>query len=342
MVRPHRYDRLVELPTPTADLETDEASAVRVGDAWDLVCELPPASIDLVVTSPPYWGMRDYGLDHNEDVLGEWLAQGGRANTPPPYEWYRNHGGLLGLEPLPDWYVAHVTEIFHRARPAIKPAGSLWLNLGDTYFGRWASIRPNGRQGLAGSARSRRRVPSGGYRQDKQLLLIPARVAIAMEDDGWILRNDLIWAKPDPMPRPELDRLRLSHEHFFHFVVKPPGGRASYYYELTGSEPGGRDVVSVRPTPGGDGHSAAFPPDLIRPRIESSCPQGGLVLDPFAGTGRSLAVAVRSGRRAVGFELSPEFADVARANVAAAMAEKAECDLQVPAYAPVQREPKQP
>jgi site-specific DNA-methyltransferase (cytosine-N4-specific) len=299
----------------------DAADGVHVGDAWDLLDELASASVDLILTSPPYWGLRDYGLDHNEDVLAEWTSAGGQPGDPPSYEWYRNHGGLLGLEPLPLWYAAHLTEIFRRARRVLKPGGNLWLNLGDTYFGRWASIRPTGRQGLANGTRGRRRVPSGGYRKDKQLLLIPSRVAIALQEDSWILRNDLIWVKPGTMPRPERDRLRMSHEHFFHFVLRPPRGRASYYYDLEAAEPGGQDVVSVRPVPGSDGHSATFPPTLITPRIESSCPPGGLVLDPFAGIGRTLAAAIRSGRRAVGFELSPEFAAAASANVAQACRE---------------------
>jgi site-specific DNA-methyltransferase (cytosine-N4-specific) len=293
----------------------DALDGVHAGDAWDLLDLFAPASVDLILTSPPYWGLRDYGLDHNEDVLAEWTSASGQPGDPPSYEWYRDHGGLLGLEPLPQWYAAHLVEIFRRARRVLKPGGNLWLNLGDTYFGRWASIRPTGRQGLAAGARGRRRVPSGGYRKDKQLLLIPSRVAIALQDDGWILRNDLIWVKPGTMPRPERDRLRMSHEHFFHFVLRPSRGRASYYYDLEAAESGGQDVVSVRPVPGSDGHSATFPPDLITPRIESSCPRGGLVLDPFAGTGRALAAAIRSGRRAVGFELSPEFAAAARANV---------------------------
>ncbi|MGI5162247.1 DNA-methyltransferase [Microbispora sp. CA-102843] len=292
---------------------------VQVGDAWDLLAGLEPESVDLILTSPPYWGLRDYGLDHNVSVLDEWLAEGESANMPPSYEWYRDHGGLLGLEPFPDWYVAHIVEILGRARRVLKPAGSLWLNIGDTYFGRWSSIRPTGRQGLDGEARSRRRVPSGGYRQDKQLLLIPARVAIAMQDHRWILRNDVIWAKPKTVPRPERDRLSLSHEHFFHFVQKPRQGRASYYYNLAKTEPGSRDVVTVQPAPGSDGHSATFPISLILPRIESSCPEEGLVLDPFAGTGRTLVAAIESGRRAIGFELSPDFAAAANNNASEAV-----------------------
>ncbi len=301
----------------------DEAGVVHVGDAWDLLGELDPETVDLILTSPPYWGLRDYGLDHNENVLADWLKQGGEAAVAPPYEWYRDHGGLLGLEPLPHWYVTHLVEIFQRARPALKTSGSIWVNLGDTYFGRWSSIRPTGRQGFAGETRSRRRVPSGGYLQDKQLLLIPARFAIAMQEDRWILRNDLIWAKPETMPRPGRDRLRLSHEHFFHFAPRPRRGRVTYYYDPAVAEPGGRDVVFVRPVSGSDGHSAAFPPALIAPRIESSCPKGGLVLDPFSGIGRTLTAAVRSGRRAIGFELSPVFGAIAKVNLSRAIAGEA-------------------
>lgn len=153
---------------------------VRLGDAYDLAVGLPNASVDLVLTSPPYWGLRTYSQDHNNGILEEWLALGEDASSPPPYEWYREHGGILGMEPLPEWYVAHLVAIFQRIAPALKPGGSMWINLGDTYFARWASIRPNGRQGLGDKERKRRRTPMGAYRQEKQLLLIPSRFAIAM------------------------------------------------------------------------------------------------------------------------------------------------------------------
>src|SRR5439155_6847976 len=143
------------------------------------------------------------------------------------------------------------------------------------------SIRGRGRQGLDDSERLRRRTPSGGYRHDKQLLLIPARFAIAMQDAGWILRNDLIWSKPHVAPRPEKDRLRLAHEHFFHFVKRAKVGRPKYFYDISHVEEGARDVVTVNVRSGLNGHTATFPEDLISPRILSSCPSGGTVLDPF-------------------------------------------------------------
>ncbi|MEU7656261.1 site-specific DNA-methyltransferase [Micromonospora taraxaci] len=289
---------------------------VREGDAYDLMAKLAPDSVDLIITSPPYWGLRTYGQDHNEDVLAEWEAQGGSKEQTPPYDWYRHNGGCLGLEPLPEWYVDHLVEIFQRGASALKAEGSIWINVGDTYFARWSSIRMNGRQGLGDNPRMRRKTPMGGFRQEKQLLLIPARFAIAMQSQRWILRNDLIWEKRNVPPRPEKDRLRLAHEHFYHFVKRPKEGRAKYYYDMKAVEEGARDVVSVNVRAGSDGHSATFPPQLIRPRIVSSCREGGLVLDPFCGTGRSLTVALDSGRQAIGFEMSPTFAAAARDNIA--------------------------
>lgn len=319
------------LQEPDADVD-DHAQGVhrlplvRVGDAYDLVQELPVRCVDCVVTSPPYWGLRTYGQAHADDVLDLWrrtakapdFSQGMSGRKPgsepmPGYEWYRDNGGVLGREPYPEWYILHLVEIFERLRPALKPSGSLWVNLGDTYFARWSSIR-NGRQGLDNGQRTRRRTPSGGWLQDKQLLLIPGRFAIAMQNAGWILRNDLIWSKPDVPPRPEADRLRLSHEHLFHFVQRRTRGRARYYYDMSQVESGGRDVVTVGVRRGRNGHSATFPVDLISPRIASSCRPGGLVVDPFCGTGRTLEVALSLGRLAHGIEISASFAAAARAH----------------------------
>ena len=302
------------LPRSTSDVTSGIDPAVRAGDAFDLINEVDEDAVDLILTSPPYWGLRSYGLEYRDDVLAQWLAVGRSPLEVPSYGWYRDAGGVLGLEPYPDWYVAHLVEFFDLARGKLKQGGSVWVNLGDTYFSRWSSIRDEGRQGFSGK-RLRRRTPSGGYLQDKQLLLIPARFAIAMQDAGWILRNDLIWSKPNVMPRPETDRLRLSHEHWFHFVLRNPRGRPSYFYDLDSCEDGARDVVTSFATRGTHGHTATFPPAVVRPRIASACPPGGLVLDPFCGTGRALTEALQSGRRALGFELSASFASTARARV---------------------------
>jgi site-specific DNA-methyltransferase (adenine-specific) len=289
--------------------------SVLHGDAFDVIPGLLDVSVDLVITSPPYWGHRSYGLEHNWDIWQTWKASRHGKDEVPDYKWYRSHGGVLGLEPIPEWYISHLTEIFDLIRPKLKPRASLWINIGDTYFARWSSIRNNGRQGLSDGARERRRTPMGSYRQEKQLLLIPARFAIAMQARHWILRNDLIWFKPNVPPRPERDRLRLSHEHFFHFVLKPKYGRANYYYDHPSTEPGGYDVVAYPVRAGQNGHTATFPEDVIRPRIISSSPPGGLVLDPFCGTGRAVAVAAQSGRRAIGIDVSTDYVQVALESV---------------------------
>ena len=281
------------------------------GDAFDLVEELGENSVDLVLTSPPYWGLRSYGLKARSDVLEQWKAAGHKASEVPAYAWYRDAGGVLGLEPYPDWYVRHLVEFFGRVQRPLRSCGSVWVNLGDTYFARWSSIRDNGRQGYE-EGRLRRRTPAGGYLHDKQLLLMPARFAIAMQDAGWILRNDLIWAKPNVMPRPETDRLRLSHEHWFHFVQRQARTRPKYYYDLNGTEEGALDFVICPAESGNDGHTATFPLGLIRPRILTSCPKGGLVLDPFCGTARAVTEAISLERRGLGFELSKVHAAAAR------------------------------
>jgi site-specific DNA-methyltransferase (cytosine-N4-specific) len=151
----------------------------------------------------------------------------------------------------------------------------------------------------------------GGFRAEKQLLLIPSRFAIAMQDAKWILRNDLIWHKPNALPLRESDRLNLAHEHFFHFVKKPKYGRPKYFYDPTALETRQTDVVSIFVEPGEDGHTATFPKSLIKPRILSCSPRGGVVLDPFCGTGRTFEVAIDCQRYAIGFDLQSKFVDAA-------------------------------
>jgi site-specific DNA-methyltransferase (cytosine-N4-specific) len=308
--QPSLWEPLLSTAARPDRKSTGTALSARVeqGDAFDLISGLPNHSVDLILTSPPYWGLRTYDGEHNWEITQAWERSGATPESAPSYEWYVANGGVLGLEPYPEWYVAHLVEFFEMARRCLKPSGSIWLNIGDTYFARWSSIRDRGRQGLGEHPRERRRVPMGGYRQEKQLLLIPARVAIGMQEQRWILRNDLIWHKPNVPPRPERDRLRLAHEHFFHFVHRPTSGRAKYYYDLSKAEYRANDVATVNVKAGQDEHTATFPEDLIVPRILSSCPPGGLVLDPFSGSGRTLTAAIKHGRSAIGFEISSKFA----------------------------------
>jgi len=305
----------LDMSTAAAKPATAAACTILHGDAFDLFASLKPASVDLLITSPPYWGHRDYGLEHNWELFNNIPEVRKIGPRSPGYDWYRRQGGLLGLEPYPEWFVMHLAEILNKARESLNARGSMWINIGDTYFARWASIREQGRQGLGSEERYRRKTPLGGIRQEKNLLLIPARFAIAMQDLGWILRNDLIWSKPNAVPRPEGDRLRCTHEHFFHFVKKPSAGRASYHYDIAHAEPRAADVVTVNVAPGEGGHSATFPYDLIAPRILTSCPPGGTVLDPFSGTGRALEVALEHGRSAIGFDAQKSFVELATTKI---------------------------
>jgi len=295
------------------DLAIEEVeNSILLGDAFDFVDRFPGESVDLVITSPPYWGQRSYELRHNWELFNDILKVRSLSQVTRGYDWYRGLGGVLGLEPYPEWYVVHLTEILNKLLRVLKPTGSFWLNLGDTYFARWSSIRDTGRQGLADEYRQRRKTPMGGIRQEKQLLLLPSRMAISLQESGWILRNDLIWHKPNVTPRPEGDRLKLSHEHFFHFVRRAKVGRAKYYYKASQAEKKQNDVIAVNSAPGEADHTATFPAAVIAPRIVSSCPPGGLVLDPFCGTGRALEVAISLGRKAIGIELQEKFSRAAQ------------------------------
>lgn len=304
------HNRIVPAEEPL-----DSMQRVMHGDAFDLFPMVGRGSVDLILTSPPYWGHREYGLNHNWSYFNDIPTVRAIGEVSPGYDWYRKMGGVLGLEPYPEWYVSHLLEIFANALACLKAGGSLWINIGDTYFARWASIRDGGRQGLGNNLRFRRKTPLGGARQEKQLLLIPSQFALAMQSKGWILRNDLIWFKPNATPRPEGDRLKNAHEHFFHFVKKPTSGRAKYYYDITSVEDRACDVVQVNVMSGEEGHTATFPTELIRPRILSSSPLGGLVLDPFCGTGRTLAVALSHGRNVLGFDNQAQYVKVANQKI---------------------------
>ena len=298
------------------------ALVLAQGDAFDLFEKLAPKSVDLIVTSPPYWGHREYGLGHNWAFFNDIPSVRAIGSTTKGYDWYRKHKGVLGLEPYPEWYVAHLAEITDKAADCLKPTGSMWINVGDTYFARWSSVRDTGRQGLSDAGRYRRKTPLGDFRQEKQLLLVPARFAIEMQRRGWILRNDLIWYKPNATPRPEGDRLKLSHEHFFHFVKKPALGRPRYYFETKHTEKRANDVVVVNAASGENGHSATFPRELIKPRVLTCSPEDGVVLDPFCGTGRALEVALELQRKAIGFELQKKYVDTTRTKLEACLNRK--------------------
>lgn len=252
------------------------------GDSLQVLATLPTHSVDCIVTSPPYYGQRDYGVPEQ-----------------------------IGLEPHPLQYVERLVAVFRAARRVLKPTGSLWVNLGDTY---WSG---KGRaQGLDKKQKNRRFVrpqDKTGPRPlctPKQLLLIPHRFAIAMQDDGWIVRNDNVWSKVNPTPDPHKDRSAAAHEYMFHFVLK-----RKYYYNFDAvavpsngerETKGPPSVWHIPTVPSIKKHIAVFPESLVRIPIRATLPPNGVLLDPFCGSGTALsyAVAQGEGRRAIGIDIS--------------------------------------
>jgi DNA modification methylase len=266
-------------------------SSVKVicGDALESLRTLENQSVNTCVTSPPFWGLRDYGKD-----------------------------GQLGLENTPQHYVDNLVEVFRELRRVLCDDGTLWINLGDI------------------------------YKRDKQLTGMPWRVAFGLQADGWVLRQDIIWHKPNPMPESAKDRCTKAHEYIF-LLSKS----SSYYYDFdsikeeadfagakitmgpksmskrqaTGRniKPSGnafndvydvpqyrnkRSVWTVTTKPYKGAHFATYPPDLIRPCILAGCPEGGTVLDPFAGSGTTGQVAANNQRDALLIELNSEYVSI--------------------------------
>lgn len=255
---------------------------------------LPDNSVNCCVTSPPYWGLRDYG-----------------------------HQGQIGLEDTPQEYVTRMVEVFREVRRVLRDDGTLWLNLGDSYY------------------------------KQKELLGIPWKVAFGLQEDGWFLRQDIIWHKPNPMPESVTDRCTKAHEYIF-LMTK----NSKYYYdndsikeksvttvnrktlptdeykagktpsEVTGkmtnrggkslayAYPNGipfrnkRSVWTVTTKPFKGAHFAVMPQDLVEPCVKAGCPEGGVVLDPFAGSGTTLVVASKLNRSAIGIELNPDYVSI--------------------------------
>ena len=293
---------------------------------------IPDESVDCVVTSPPYYGLRDYGID-----------------------------GQIGLEESPEEYVNTMVKVFREVWRVLKPTGSVWLNLGDSYY----NYRPgngakypkqsvsNTRQDLPTNSSKRANKLEG--LKEKDLVGIPWKVAFALQADGWYLRSDIIWSKPNPMPESVHDRPTKAHEYIF-LLTKSP----KYYYdadairEITGKEaswdnyggkgmidhptgpgrkqidltmgtsqkkampyishPNGRNkrsVWTINTQPYSEAHFATFPEKLIEPCILAGCPEDGVVLDPFVGSGTTAAVAQKHGRKSVGVDLNKEYLDIA-------------------------------
>jgi site-specific DNA-methyltransferase (cytosine-N4-specific) len=297
----------------------DDLVTLLLGDALEQLRTLPDGSVDCIVTSPPYFGLRDYGTS-----------------------------GQYGLESTPAAYVETMRALFSEARRVLADDGTLWLNLGDSYV-----CSPKGTESKNNSLNGRSNhltTPAGsggkngGGLAAKQLIGIPWRVAFALQDDGWILRNEIIWHKPNAMPESVRDRLSSRHEHLFLLTksaryafdldpIREPhaaperksGARAFRARDLNhertatgayggpdarGRNPGDVWSIATRPFPAA--HFATFPIDLPLRCINAGCKPGGTVLDPFSGSGTTGAAARQLGRKYVGIDLNPAYHELAK------------------------------
>lgn len=301
---------------------------IIVGDCLGALRCMPDGSVNMCVTSPPYFGLRDYGVD-----------------------------GQIGLEATPEEYVAKLVSVFREVRRVLRDDGTLWLNLGDSYnaAGRDGhGTRIGFKQGTnraSGSGADNCR-PSVSSLKPKDLIGIPWRVAFALQDDGWWLRQDIIWSKPNPMPESVRDRCTKAHEYIFllskseryYFdadaikepsiyagaVIKNANGKNGQMGKF-GATRGGflkdggvlvkdtrnrRSVWTVGSKPYAGAHFAVFPSALIEPCVLAGSPTGGVALDPFFGAGTTGVVSVKHGRRYVGIEINPKYAEMASARIA--------------------------
>jgi site-specific DNA-methyltransferase (adenine-specific)/site-specific DNA-methyltransferase (cytosine-N4-specific) len=265
---------------------TPEASNCRlfVGDARQVLTQLPDSTFNTCVTSPPYWGLRDYGID-----------------------------GQIGAEMELANYLTDMVKVFREVRRVLRSDGTLWLNIGDSYTSGGRTWRDTDKKNPARAMNYRPPTPEG--LKPKDLIGVPWRVAFALQADGWYLRSDIIWHKPNCQPESVKDRPTQSHEYLF-LLTKSE----SYYYdhvaimESTQDGQGTRNRRTVWPVntePYREAHFAVFPPALVAPCIKAGSPPGGHVLDPFFGSGTVGETSLRLRRNCVGIELNPEYAVLA-------------------------------
>lgn len=253
----------------------DGQITLHCGDALTVARDLPDAAADCIVTSPPYFGLRDYGVD-----------------------------GQYGLESSPAEYVEHMRALFAELRRVLADNGTLWLNLGDSYSSRSDGYNRGRSYTDNGQPMQRPRV-SGEI--PKNLRGIPWRVALALQADGWILRSDIIWAKSRVDGRRVGDRPTSSHEYIF-LLAK----QRFYHYASDDKDP---DVWSITPgSPRGIDHLAPMPVELAQRCILAGCKPGGTVLDPFSGSGTTGRAAIDNGRNYIGIDINAEYLDLSLAH----------------------------
>lgn len=288
---------------------------VYVGNVLDRLKDIPEKSINTVITSPPYWGLRDYG-----------------------------EGGQLGLEETPEEFAENLVKVFREVKRVLRDDGTVWLNLGDSYSSGGRTTTTN--QSLRGDKNYGVTRPKPNKNiKPKDLIGIPWRVAFALQQDGWYLRQDIIWHKPNPMPESVKDRCTKAHEYIFLLSknvkyyfdneaikedAKYPQGPNSPKNIKKGvgnfgmdtreglskigalSKKNKRSVWTVTTKPFKDAHFATYPKDLIEPCILAGCPEGGTVLDPFGGSGTTCIVSEENKRNSIMVELNPDYVEIAK------------------------------
>jgi site-specific DNA-methyltransferase (cytosine-N4-specific) len=258
-------------------------SVILEGDAWHALSLLPTNSIQSVVTSPPYWGLRDYGVDEQ-----------------------------IGLESTLPQFLNHLVAIFNEIKRVLRDDGTLWLNIGDGYTSGNRGYRATDKKNPARAMTVRPDTPEG--LKPKDLQGIPWRLAFALQDNGWYLRSDIVWNKPNAMPESVKDRPTRAHEYLFMLSKSE-----RYYYDfeavkevgLNGKLRNRRSVWNINTQAFSDAHFATFPPKLIEPCILASSKPGDYILDPFFGSGTVGFVCIQQHRRYVGIELNPEYVAIA-------------------------------
>lgn len=298
------------------------------GDVLDMLRTLDSESVHCCVTSPPYWNLRNYNVD-----------------------------GQIGLEDTLDEYVEKMVSVFREVRRVLRNDGTLWLNLGDSYNGVGRKEYQTSRSPKQISSKGAETHPGTNvsYLKPKDLIGVPWLIAFALRSDGWYLRSDIIWAKPNPMPESVTDRPTKSHEYMFLLTksskyyydgdsIREPhkepersgtpekmwspnvstdeqfvnGGFGRGKYTQRIYNPFGRNIRTVWtiPTqPTPEAHFATFPEALIVPCIKAGCPEGGTVLDPFFGSGTTGIVAKKLNRKWIGIELNPEYIKIAERRI---------------------------
>jgi site-specific DNA-methyltransferase (cytosine-N4-specific) len=271
-----------ELEKANPQLGTGE---IIVGDAVAALATIPDETVQTVVTSPPYWGLRDYGIH-----------------------------GQIGAEPTVDEFVEHLVKVFAEVRRVLRDDGTLWLNIGDAFTSGGRTWRQSDKKLPARGMNYRPATPEG--LKPKDLIGVPWRVAFALQADGWYLRTDIVWHKPNGNPESVKDRPTRIHEFVFMLTKSE---RYLYNYEDVKQPTDNgkakkalRSVWSINTEPFPDAHFACFPTTLVEPCVLAGSNPGDIVLDPFIGSGTVGEVSRLLGRNFIGVELNPEYVEVAQ------------------------------